>query len=353
MPRYLPALDGLRAVAISLVLWQHAGILFGGHGLDLDGWFWRASRAGWWGVDLFFVLSGLLITRILLRQGPEPGGLRAFWGRRAARTLPLLYVYLAAAAAYGFGGAYRVAEQPWLAYLTHTTNLQIARTDFGLPIFGMLWSLGVEEQFYLFWPLLTRWARRHLTTVCLALLALAPVARWAVYNVSDSYAAFHVLPFCRVDTLAMGALIATCIDEPGRWRRLVAVARAALLPSLGVLAGVMALGLGPWPLPDLEQAWVVGGYSLVGLACSALVVVVASGGAVTRALLANPLVAHVGRVSYGIYLWHALLALCVLSLPTSHDVRMQMSLWLLIVLATASLCWFGVERRWLEPRAAR
>jgi len=352
MPKHIPALDGLRALAISLVLWQHAGILFGGRGLDTDHWFWRASRAGWWGVDLFFVLSGLLITRILLGQGQGPG-LRAFWKRRAARTLPLLYIYLVVAAAYGFGGAFSVTEQPWLSYLTHTANLQIARSDFGLPIFGMLWSLGVEEQFYLFWPLLTRWARGRLVPVCLGLIALAPAARWAVYNVSDSYAAFHVLPFCRVDTLAMGALLAVCIDDPARWARAVTAARVALVPALGVLGAVMAWGLGPWPLPDWEQTWVVAGYSLVGLACSSLVVVAAAGGPAVRALLANPVVAHVGRVSYGIYLWHCLLALCLLSLPWERGVGAQMVAWLAVVLAVASLSWLGVERLWLAPKGPR
>jgi peptidoglycan/LPS O-acetylase OafA/YrhL len=108
---HVPSLDGLRAVAISLVLWQHAGLLFAGRGLDAGSWFWRASRAGWWGVDLFFVLSGLLITRSLLARD-RAAPLRAFWRRRAARTLPLLYVYLAVAvsSASWFG-----IERRWLA----------------------------------------------------------------------------------------------------------------------------------------------------------------------------------------------------------------------------------------------
>lgn len=345
MPRQIPSLDGLRALAIALVLWQHAGILFGGLGLDLDGWFWRASRAGWWGVDLFFVLSGLLITRILLRH---TGSLRAFWKRRAARTLPLLYIYLAVVAAYGFGGGFPVRDQSWLAYLTHTTNLHIAANDFGLPVFGMLWSLGVEEQFYGFWPLVIRGLRRWLVVACAALIVLAPLARFIVYNVSDCYAAFHVLPFCRVDTLAMGAMLALCIDDAQRWKWLVRVARVGVLPAILLLATVTLLALGPWPVGRFEEAWVVFGYSLMGLSCAILVVVVAAGDPVSRLLFANPIVGYVGRISYGIYLWHCLLALIVLSLPWEVDVGTRLATWLGLVVVVASVSWFGIERVWLS-----
>lgn len=184
---------------------------------------------------------------------------------------------LAVVAAYGFGGAFAVGDQPWLAYLTHTTNLHIAANDFGLPVFGMLWSLGVEEQFYIAWPLVIRWLRRWLVAACAALIMLAPVARWIVYNVSDCYAAFHVLPFCRVDTLAMGALLALCIDDPQRWRRLVRWARLGLAAAIALLATVTLLALGPWPVGRFEEAWVVFGYSLMGICCATVVVVVAQG----------------------------------------------------------------------------
>lgn len=349
MKQHWPALDGLRAVAIGLVLWQHAGLLFGDRGIDLGHWFWRASRAGWWGVDLFFVLSGLLITRLLLR--PAATSLGTFWRRRAARTMPLLYVYLVAAAAYGFGGGFAVTEQPWLAYLTHTANLHIASAGFGLPVFGMLWSLGVEEQFYLAWPLAVRGARSRLGWLCGVLLVVAPLARWGVYHASDSYAAFHVLPLCRCDTLALGALLALALEHPPRWAGVARLSRALLAPALAVLGLVTAWGLGPWPLPAHEEAWVVGGYSLVGLSCATVVAAAATGGAAARWLLGNPLMAHLGRVSYGIYLWHCLLALCVLSLPSTASVEAQLGLWLAAVVGVATLSWLGIERRWLQPVA--
>lgn len=350
MKQHLPALDGLRAVAIGLVLWQHAGLLFGDRGIDLGHWFWQASRAGWWGVDLFFVLSGFLITRILLRPTTTPLG--AFWKRRAARTMPLLYVYLVAAAAYGCGGGFQVTDQPWLAYVTHTANLHIASAGFGLPIFGMLWSLGVEEQFYLLWPLAVRGARSRLGWVCGALLIVAPLARWGVYHASDSYAAFHVLPLCRCDTLALGALLALASASPERWSRVVTASHVLLAPSMVVLGLVTAWGLGPWPMPAHEEAWVVVGYSLVGLSCAVLVATAAAGGVVARRLLGNPVMGHIGRVSYGIYLWHCLLALCVLSLPATASVTTQLGLWLATVLAVATLGWFGIERRWLPAAVA-
>jgi peptidoglycan/LPS O-acetylase OafA/YrhL len=349
---YFPSLDGLRTIAISLVLWQHAGLLFGDAGLDGDAWFWRASRAGWWGVDLFFVLSGLLITRSLLARAPA-APLGPFWRRRAARTLPLLYVYLAVAGAYGLGGGYVVAEQPWLAYLTHTTNLYVARNDFGLPLFGMLWSLGVEEQFYLAWPLVVRWARPRLQAICWALVLAAPAARFVTYQASDCYASFHVLPLCRADALALGALLALRLDAPGGPAALARLARRALGPALGLLAAVTWLGLGPWPLYHYgrELCWVVAGYSLVSFACAALVAWALTDRVVARAALGNPVVAYLGRISYGIYLWHCLLAFVVLSLPWQAGVAERLVAWLALVVAVSSASWFGIERRWLGPYA--
>jgi len=351
VPAHLPALDGLRAVAISLVLWQHAGILFGGYGLDMGSPFWRASRAGWWGVDLFFVLSGFLITRVLLRQPGGRGSLGAFWRRRAARTLPLLYVYLTVTAAYGMGGAFPVQDQPWLLYLTHTANWHIAWHDFGLPIFGMLWSLGVEEQFYVLWPLVVKVARRRLLGACAAAIVAAPLARLLVYRVSDSYAAFHVLPFCRVDTLAMGAALAVALSDERRAPTVLRIARFAAPPAAAVLSVVTVLALGPWPMARWEEAWVVLGYSAVGLSCTALVAFAAEGGLVTRALLGNPVLGHVGRVSYGVYLWHCLVAHALLSVPWDVDVGARIAVWLAIVTGLATASWFGIERPWVAPRA--
>ena len=343
----LPALDGVRAIAISLVLWQHAGILF--H-VDASSPFWRASQAGWWGVDLFFVLSGFLITRILLKGSP----LFAFWRRRAARTLPLLYVYLAVAAAYGLGGGFAVEHQPWLNYLTHTTNLHIAANGYGLPVFGILWSLAVEEQFYFAWPFLTRWLRGGIAWACGALILTAPLTRWVVYNQSDRYAAFHVLPFCRADVLAMGCLLAVLFANPKRWSIVVRFARPALAPALAVLGAVTYTALGPWPIARFELAWVVIGYSLVGLSCSIIVAVAAASGPVSLMLLANPLARFVGRISYGMYLWHSLLAVVIAGLPIRCGAISRIALWVAVVLATSALCFYGIERPWLrqklEPR---
>ena len=342
----LPALDGIRAVAISLVLWQHAGILFRASGIDSSSAFWRASQAGWWGVDLFFVLSGFLITRILLKGSP----LLAFWRRRAARTLPLLYVYLAVAAAYGLGGAFAVDQQPWLNYLTHTANLHVAGNGYGLPVFGILWSLAVEEQFYLAWPFVTRWARCGIAWVCGALILLAPLTRWVVYNQSDRYAAFHVLPFCRADVLAMGCLLAVLFANPTRWSIVVRFARAALVPALAVLGAVTYAALGPWPIARFELLWVVVGYSLVGLSCSVIVAVAAASGTASLILLGNPLARFVGRISYGMYLWHSLLAVVIAGLPIRCGASPRIALWVAVVLATSALSFYGIERPWLRQK---
>jgi peptidoglycan/LPS O-acetylase OafA/YrhL len=162
---HIPALDGLRAVAIAMVVAFHYGLL----------------DCGWLGVQLFFVLSGFLITRILQAAREQPLGhyLGRFWRRRALRIFPLYFGYLLLLSAVFVATGAPVAFADSALYLfTYTFNLTRPWLQQGSPAFTHFWSLCVEEQFYLLWPLAVFFlAPRRLPQLAIAMIAVAPVAR--------------------------------------------------------------------------------------------------------------------------------------------------------------------------------
>ncbi|MDP9406759.1 MAG: acyltransferase, partial [Actinomycetota bacterium] len=180
-----PGLDGVRGLAVTAVLLFHGGVP------------WAA--AGWLGVDAFLVLSGFLITTLLLGEHARTGrvALGAFWARRARRLLPALLVVTAAvvgqAALTSDDGVDAALRDDALATLAYVENRRLLLADDGgyfaaggppSPL-RHAWSLSVEEQFYVVWPLLllavlaTRWGRRHLPAVCAAGAACSALAAWA------------------------------------------------------------------------------------------------------------------------------------------------------------------------------
>lgn len=347
-----PTLDGLRAIAVLLVLYHHAPTLFGrGHGAA--GGVFHASRGAWLGVDLFFVLSGFLITNILLHGRGHRGALARFWTRRALRIFPLAYAYLATLALLAWGtSAFPALRDPAsfgmaAAYLA---NVHIAEHGWCAPALALLWSLAVEEQFYLAWPLLAlRLPRRALVaTLALAIVA-APLLRLATLA-SAGDVAVYVLPWCRMDALAWGGLLALAWDSP--WRAAVrAVARWLALPALGVVVGTMAARTLPVG-PDAAH-WFVGfGFTAVALAFAVLVAwALDPPRPVGAALSAAPLRA-IGRVSYGLYVWHVITAQVVAATLSRVAPKLPfvgwLGAWLLLLAAVAAASW-----RWLESPLLR
>jgi len=220
---HMPALDGLRGIAILLVLAHGFDVIQtrGGPGHDVD----LVLDVGWIGVQLFFVLSGFLITGILLDTRSSPHYFRKFWVRRALRIFPLYYGVLLVAALFGHGSIYL-----W----TYTNNFATA-FGHGDPTFPHFWSLAVEEQFYLLWPLVV-WlvARRGVVALSVALSALAIASRIYARHRWGYEAAYEFTP-CRMDALAIGAGTAALIRSD-RWRRFVANRNAA---GLGIIGGVI------------------------------------------------------------------------------------------------------------------
>ena len=210
------ALDGLRGIAIGLVLWHHllATYLPVGRGSWL-GWLRAGTGLAWCGVDLFFVLSGFFIGGILIDRRDSPRLARVFYLRRAVRIMPLYYVTLVVtllAIVVRVPGAYHEFA-PWV-YATFLTNFALAHTHTWdwLPL-SVLWSLAIEEQFYLTAP----WVVRVISPSRLPWLAAGlALGAWMARGIlllwfpSGNFAA-HVLMPLRMDGLALGALVAWAV----------------------------------------------------------------------------------------------------------------------------------------------
>ena len=301
-----PALDGLRALAVGAVLLYHGGVS------------WAAG--GFLGVDLFFVLSGFLVTSLLLAEERRTGrlDLPAFWAARARRLLPAVAVLLVTvlwvlpASGVRWGGPVRGDAWATATYVSNwwfigSGQSYVEQAGGPSPLLHT-WSLAIEEQWYLVLPLVLApvlrrgWSMRSVATVlALAAAASAAAAWWLRPDGADPSRAFFGTD-TRLQALLVGALAATLLggvwatDGTGRHHR------ASWLAVPGALALV---GLAAVARPESE--WLYTGGLLAVASASALLVVGAAaapaGGGVHRVLTWRPLVA-VGVVSYGIYLWH-------------------------------------------------
>jgi len=261
---------------------------------------------GWTGVDLFFVLSGYLITGIIIRHGDSKGFLAAFYVRRGLRIWPIYYLALAVLVVVilRMPKPLSLASLPY--YLTYTQNTPLYWWNSAPSIapFDHTWTLALEEQFYLIWPALVLAAgRKRLIPVCLATIAVSMMAREDGWLAWSHYSERTLLGRC--DGFALGGLLAAILSTR-RDRVVVAGLAVAMLGSLAYLAWdavdagglVYSLGL---PTPRRPSTTIFA----VGL-CYAGLVGLAAIGAGHRALAPlrfGPL-AYLGKISYGLYLYH-------------------------------------------------
>lgn len=217
---HIPPLDGLRGIAILLVLIYHCleFVPFSG----IDQFLMRFVRMGWCGVDLFFVLSGFLITRILIETQSETQYYKAFYARRFLRIFPIYYFFLAIAFVliadnFIFFRQDRFApvasKQIWFWF--YGQNFFFAKEGWP-PVnsyFNHLWSLAVEQQFYLLWPFIVKVNIERLEKICFGIIALALGLRILFFLFNIPWVASFVLFFTRIDALCMGALAAIFINR--------------------------------------------------------------------------------------------------------------------------------------------
>lgn len=301
---FRPDIEGLRAIAIGLVLLYHAGVGF------LPG--------GFVGVDVFFVISGFLITGLLIREVERTGriSLRTFYARRAKRLLPAAAVVLVVAA---IGTRVLLPVTQWrdfggdiLAAAVYLVNWRFAdravdylAEDVGPSPVLHFWSLAVEEQFYVVWPLLLvavtlvvrRWhgARLRPTMAIALVLVAVPTFWWSVHLTSTSPSTAFFVTTTRLWELAIGAFVAVGVTL---WRRIPALAAAALGWTGLAAVALSAVAFGsasPWP----------GAGALLPTLGTAAVIVAGTSGlrGPGRLLAIRPMVV-VGGLSYSLYLWH-------------------------------------------------
>jgi peptidoglycan/LPS O-acetylase OafA/YrhL len=310
---HMAVLDGVRGVAIVMVLCVH----FIGN-LPAYTAFGRAiaklANYGIWGVDLFFVLSGFLITGLLYDAKGSAHYFRDFYVRRTLRIFPLYYGVLALLfivlpalpTPYPAGLAESARHQAWLWLYVSNAYLAVHRA-WVLPYVGHFWSLAVEEQFYLLWPIVVlSFGRRSLLGICVAVTVLALALRSAVSFAGGGYVAQVVLTPCRFDALCVGGFLALAVRSVGLER----VARTARL-SLGPLLGLVLLA-SAWNAMQgslLDVVLPIRG-TLIALTFGALLVtsLAAQPGSVLSRLLRGRVICFLGTRSYGLYVFHGIIA---------------------------------------------
>jgi peptidoglycan/LPS O-acetylase OafA/YrhL len=373
---HMPALDGLRGIAVLTVMILHFTMFTPQNGVE---WFYTSVVAGGWaGVDLFFVLSGFLITGILYDAKGSAFFFRNFYLRRTLRIFPIYYAFLAAQfialplvkAAMGMPQAADGSNQIWI--WTYLTNFLFAKVGWeGMPGHTThLWSLAVEEQFYMLWPLVVfLCGRRTLLRICGALFILGPLVRLGMFyiqpeGVPNGLAGYVLLP-ARVDALALGGLIAVL----GRSSDGYALLKRAALPALAagialqVLTALLTLNAGIKAFfPPMELHVQLLGFPAVALISASAVVAAATSGAssrITSLLSVRPLLT-LGKYSYAIYLFHIPLRNALrgpfdnpdfLPRVLGSQIPAQIVVMLACMLATtavAALSWQLFEKHFLE-----
>ncbi len=317
---YVPELDGLRAVAIGAVLLVHT----------MPAYF----PGGFVGVDIFFVLSGYLITTILCREFEREGRIRLgdFYMRRALRLMPALFAMLGVYALILVVCRFVLADASFVRYhalavLSAALYVMNWTQAFGIGTGGYLehtWSLGIEEQFYILWPLilitlLRRKSRNFAWKTVLVLILIVTGWRVLLAFEGDSPKHLYVGLDTRIDTLLIGCLLALA-----PLRRFQAIAsRFSLIPVLLLAAVAMTLS---WKSHFVCTL----GFTAIAL-CAAWTIMVAmtgeADGVLRRFLRWTPL-NYCGRISYGFYLWH---------LPIAHIVAQHLAGGFENLLATGSL----------------
>jgi peptidoglycan/LPS O-acetylase OafA/YrhL len=295
--KWLPPLDGLRGLAILLVMLAHFGRILSWHTFPQK-IFHSLFAFGGTGVDLFFVLSGFLITGILLDSRNADNYFSAFYMRRVLRILPLYYFSVAFVLIF-----FRGSERQAFWYLIYAQNWRLSI----IPQLGHFWSLAVEEQFYLLWPLVVwRFDSRAIFRIAIAGSVLSVVLRLMLIGFRIDPVLIYHNTFTRMDALLIGAACACIMRDRSLIGRVRPAARWLwLLPLVALLAVRLA---SRWTTDRflVEQTF---GYSIVAMSYAGLLLTLVFGLGVTtpgQRFFSSAAMRLFGRYSYGAYVWHPL-----------------------------------------------
>jgi peptidoglycan/LPS O-acetylase OafA/YrhL len=348
-----PSLDGIRALAVMAVILFHAGNTY--------------FTAGFIGVDIFLVLSGFLITTLLLRELAATGRVAfgAFWLRRARRLLPALILVLIAVACFGafvatddealglrgdlLGSLFYV--QNWRFVLSGASYF----TQFGSPSpLRHMWSLAIEEQWYLVWPLmlfgimaLTRRNLRAVVVVILLLAAGSALLMASLYHQGGDASRAYYGTDTRAQALLIGAALAVLFMMRSAPRTVVA-------NVVVQVCGAVGAAFLTWVVVEQSERWTTlyrGGFSLVALAAAALIAGAMTRGPV-RSVLAVPPLPAIGLISYGLYLWHWPIFVWLSPARTGLEGHRLLALRLIVTFAVSILSFRLVERPIREQRVS-
>ena len=359
-PQHMPSLDGLRGVAILLVLLHHfvrsINVEF-----SINQQFAHWTELGWTGVDLFFVLSGFLITGILYDAKNTPCYFRNFYARRSLRIFPLYYTALAVVLLLG-----PLLEQLKLLGTSNLGWVSIYATNIVLSAKGMgafgavdhFWSLAVEEHFYLVWPAFVYFLdRKRLMIAAAAACVVAPCLRLVIHDGGATLpVAAYILTPMRMDSLAAGAFIALFVRGPKGIEGLLRPAMWLAGASGAVFLGMVLFQKSKSALDPLLGT---AGYSVLWLFFGSVLVLALTWEPLKR-LMSLPILRWFGKYSYGMYVWHPIILLLVYHNDVARRIRggndhlqalLSTATAIAAVLAITLLSWNLIEKQFLKMKA--
>lgn len=341
----IPQLDAVRGLAVILVLLHNTDKY---PSLHLE----MIANNGWMGVDLFFVLSGLLITGILLDSRQSEGYFGNFYARRCLRIWPLYYavllfmfVIVPVLRPSDAHAVFEARSAPWWAYPVFLQNFLVPIPTLATGALGVTWSLAVEEQFYLVWPLVVRFCTAaQLRKIAISVICLSPLLR---LYLSLHQVNIYSNTFCRLDGLMAGALLALALRSPR-------FAPAKFLTPAWITFLVSApLAL---EIEALHARWI--GFSLVALASVSFVyLALFSTQRWLQAILTNRFLVYTGTISYGIYLLQKIPLDAAKAFHLDNHQFLALPITAAATYAMATVSWNLLEKpflklkRFFEPKA--
>jgi peptidoglycan/LPS O-acetylase OafA/YrhL len=322
----IAALDGLRGLAATLVILQHT-------------WVTRLG-AGSMGVEIFFVLSGFLIGGILFDTVGKPGWVARFYLRRTLRIWPLYFAVVACILATDMSVAHPTHAPAWMLWAFLGNFIPLSPDSQRLSA-NVLWSLAIEEHFYLLLPLVIAFVDRRRVPLALLFIAASSVGLRVYFDaVKTPWFSYH-MTFCRLDILSMGVLAAWIHRYRREW--LLRLREAALLLAGGKIG---SLGYDPWARNGLWDSALTTTAESMATAVIVLSLANAEWPSASRILSRKP-IAYLGTISYGLYLLHPLVLEAMYGGRTAQEIGKGPELFLMVMIpsvAIASASWFYFEQ---------